>query len=235
VTSQFQNRLVGTIVLVALGVIFLPDLLDGKQSKVEEVFTEIPLRSQSLTTNTQTETDEQVEQVEPSRGERATTAAQQDKFQALSAEHSPAQQQLEGASPPISSLKPIKMVDSLTVSGADSKQSAPVAVKPVEKANTAVTTVNRAEAIKAAKQPQASVTLQLGGFNSADNVVALVAQLRKAGFTAYTLPRNPIDGRLTKVFVGPDVSEAKLKTRQVQIEKLTGLKGRIVPYNPLEK
>ena len=41
---QFQNRLVGTIVLVALGVIFLPDLLDGKKTQVVEEFTEIPLR-----------------------------------------------------------------------------------------------------------------------------------------------------------------------------------------------
>ncbi|ABE54773.1 Sporulation related [Shewanella denitrificans OS217] len=231
-TSQFQNRLVGTIVLVALGVIFLPDLLDGKQRKVEEVFTEIPLRSQSLARNTQAESDPQAE---PSRGEHSTVAAEQEKFQALSAESTPAQQQLEGASPPISSLKPIKMVDSLTVSAADSKKLAPAAVKSTEKAKTAVKTVSRPEASQPTSQPQASVTLQLGGFNSADNVVALVAQLRKAGFTAYTLPRNPVDGRLTKVFVGPDVSEAKLKIRQVQIEKLTGLKGKIVPYNPLER
>lgn len=28
--SRFQSRLVGTIVLVAVGVIILPDLLDGK-------------------------------------------------------------------------------------------------------------------------------------------------------------------------------------------------------------
>jgi DedD protein len=232
VTSQFQNRLVGTIVLVALGVIFLPDLLDGKQRKVEEVFTEIPLRSQSLAKNTQIASEERVE----ANGDEPTTGTdEQDKFQALTAESTPAQQQLEGASPPISSLKPIKMVDSLSVSTADSKKTPPAAVKSTEKAKTEVKTASRPEASKPTSQPQASVTLQLGGFNSADNVVALVAQLRKAGFTTYTLPRNPIDGRLTKVFVGPDVSEAKLKTRQVQIEKLTGLKGKIVPYNPLER
>ncbi|MDO2947726.1 SPOR domain-containing protein [Aeromonas simiae] len=44
--SQFQNRLVGTVILVALVVIFLPDLLDGnKQQEVEEEsFAKIPLR-----------------------------------------------------------------------------------------------------------------------------------------------------------------------------------------------
>ena len=43
-SNQFHNRLVGTIVVVALGVIFLPDLLDGKNTQKEEGFTEIPLR-----------------------------------------------------------------------------------------------------------------------------------------------------------------------------------------------
>ncbi|RLV58708.1 SPOR domain-containing protein [Parashewanella curva] len=43
-SNQFQNRLVGTIVVVALGVIFLPDMLDGKDKRQEENFSEIPLR-----------------------------------------------------------------------------------------------------------------------------------------------------------------------------------------------
>ncbi|MBV7315027.1 SPOR domain-containing protein [Shewanella sp. NIFS-20-20] len=48
-SNQFHNRLVGTIVLVALGVIFLPDILDGKQHQEQETFAEIPLRPQSQT------------------------------------------------------------------------------------------------------------------------------------------------------------------------------------------
>lgn len=41
-TTQFKNRLVGTIFLVALGVIFIPDILDGKKTRVEEEFNAIP-------------------------------------------------------------------------------------------------------------------------------------------------------------------------------------------------
>ncbi len=44
VSNHFQNRLVGVIVFVALGVIFLPDILDGKKVHQEEQFAEIPLR-----------------------------------------------------------------------------------------------------------------------------------------------------------------------------------------------
>lgn len=41
--SKFQNRLVGTIILVAVGVIVLPGLLDGKKKRYEDDFAAIPL------------------------------------------------------------------------------------------------------------------------------------------------------------------------------------------------
>jgi len=43
VASKFQNRLVGTVILVALGVIILPGLLDGKKKHYEDEFASIPL------------------------------------------------------------------------------------------------------------------------------------------------------------------------------------------------
>ncbi len=44
--TQFQNRLVGTLVLVCLGVIFLPDLFDGKKAHNKENFQSIPLQEE---------------------------------------------------------------------------------------------------------------------------------------------------------------------------------------------
>lgn len=41
-SQSFQNRLVGTVVLVALCVIFLPDLLGKREHKVEEIFPDMP-------------------------------------------------------------------------------------------------------------------------------------------------------------------------------------------------
>lgn len=42
--SPLQNRLVGTIILVALAVIILPDVLDGEKTETVEDFETIPLR-----------------------------------------------------------------------------------------------------------------------------------------------------------------------------------------------
>ena len=42
VSSALQNRLVGTAIVVAIAVIFLPDLLDGKQESKRNLFVELP-------------------------------------------------------------------------------------------------------------------------------------------------------------------------------------------------
>ncbi len=42
--SAFQNRLVGTIILVALAVIFLPEILDGEKQRNQDRFESIPDR-----------------------------------------------------------------------------------------------------------------------------------------------------------------------------------------------
>ena len=43
-SSAFQNRLVGTIILVALAVIFLPDILDGEKVSHKDRFLQVPDR-----------------------------------------------------------------------------------------------------------------------------------------------------------------------------------------------
>ncbi len=43
-TSRFQNRIVGTVILVAAGVIFLPDIFDGKKQHYKEEFAKIPIK-----------------------------------------------------------------------------------------------------------------------------------------------------------------------------------------------
>jgi|TARA_B100000519_G_scaffold118671_1_gene102444 DedD protein len=42
VAAALKNRLVGTVILVAVAVIILPDMLDGKKSSNEDVFVSVP-------------------------------------------------------------------------------------------------------------------------------------------------------------------------------------------------
>lgn len=213
-SSQFQNRLVGVIVIVALGVIFLPDILDGKKQREEEQFAEIPLRP-----------------------EIQQSGLPEQEIETLDL----------GADDTLSAERANSGDDTITdgAQSGDVNQSGDASWHIAEEggksqkseAKLANTVANNpaAEATKPTAKPKAAWTIQLGSFNNAANVRGLVKRLRDKGFTAYTLPTKPVDGQLTKVFVGPNVSKDKLSRMQVDIEKLTELKGRIVAYNPVEK
>ena len=45
-TDQIKNRVVGTIVIFALAIIFLPDILDGKKQRLRDDFDTIPVKPQ---------------------------------------------------------------------------------------------------------------------------------------------------------------------------------------------
>ncbi|MCL1059284.1 SPOR domain-containing protein [Shewanella gelidimarina] len=200
-SSHFQNRLVGVIVIVALGVIFLPDILDGKKQRQEEQFAEIPLRPKVEDATLPQQTIGTLEL----NNEVPATSNGDDSWQ----------------------IEPAQKQDQIAV-----------AVEPKTEIKKTVTKVvtTTPTASKTVAAPNASAwTIQLGSFNNAANVQALVKRLRSKGFTAYTLPTKPIDGQLTKVFVGPNISKDKLVAMQSNIAKLTKLKGRIVAYNPVEK
>lgn len=74
--------------------------------------------------------------------------------------------------------------------------------------------------------------LQLGVFRNATNVNALIEKLRDAGYPAFSKPKQAIQGKPTWVYVGPNLSKQKLTAIQPDVKRLTGLKGRVFPYNP---
>lgn len=192
--SKFQSRLVGTIILVAIGVIFLPDLFDGKKQHYQEQFASIPL---------QPETTDEIEY-----------------------ETIPAPEFAEVDLPP----EPVTVV-------ADESQQETAAVEVTAEAIEAANQLLKVEPQpvtepKLGNQDSAWV-VQLGVFRNFDNANQLVERLRKAGYQAHVFPKQPQQGDLARVVVGPDVSKQKLSGDIKKLEELTGLKGRLVRFNPL--
>ena len=79
--------------------------------------------------------------------------------------------------------------------------------------------------------PEKAWTIQLGAFQNAQNINALLKKLHKAGFQAHTVPAEVIDGELTRVFVGPNVSKEKLEKQLPQLKRLTKLQGKLIAFN----
>ncbi|WP_404836664.1 cell division protein DedD [Aeromonas media] len=254
--SKFQNRLVGTVILVALVVIFLPDLMDGnKLEQKEEAFAKIPLRPElepakpalqvsaastlpadHLASQQQASaaTQWQVEEI----GDTVTLAANQ---ASAAAQAQPATQAAAKPEP-----KPVPKPEVVAKKPVEQPKPKPVEVKkPVESKPQAgqiksmddliaskMTTQAATPAPAAAAPAQGSWILQLGAFKNADSVNALVGKLRAAGYSAQTSPRTPVQGQINRVFIGPDVSKAKLQGMQSRISQMTGLSGSVVAYNP---
>lgn len=196
--TQFQHRLVGTIILVALGVIFLPDLLDGKQPDMPEEVVSIPLRPE----------------LEPAQAVVAKpAAASADTWTLEEVKEAPPE-------PPVAVEPPPRVVQVTPPDPAPEPVRAAPAPKPV---------IEKAPApVKPAPAPAGGdFIVQLGAFRNADNVNALVRKLKAAGYRVQTAPAVPRQGELNRVWVGPD-AKARLEQQLPALERLTGLKGRVM-------
>ncbi|MFM4680080.1 cell division protein DedD [Aeromonas media] len=259
--SKFQNRLVGTVILVALVVIFLPDLMDGnKLEQKEEAFAKIPLRPElepakpalqvsaastlpadHLASQQQASaaTQWQVEEI----GDTVTLAANQAAAAAQAQPATPAAAKPEPKpvpKPEVVAKKPVEQPKPKPVPPKPVEVKKPVESKPQagqiksmdDLIASKMTTQAATPAPAAAAPAQGSWILQLGAFKNADSVNALVGKLRAAGYSAQTSPRTPVQGQINRVFIGPDVSKAKLQGMQSRISQMTGLSGSVVAYNP---
>ena len=226
--SKFQNRLTGTIVLVALGVIILPGLLDGQKKHYQDEFAAIPLV--------------------PKPGDR-------DEPDML-----PAATQALPAQPPEGAAEEVRAGDAAAPSLDPSRLAAnnnieidPVPVekpkpaekpKPVEKPQpkpqqqrdkAADQLAAASETPPPAKQDAAptgkAYVVQLGALKNADKVNEVVGKLRSAGYRVYTSPSTPVQGKITRILVGPEASKDKLKGSLGELKQISGLSGVVMSYS----
>ncbi|MCX2959040.1 MAG: SPOR domain-containing protein, partial [Serratia symbiotica] len=54
--------------------------------------------------------------------------------------------------------------------------------------------------------------VQLGALKNAARVDEIVASLRLSGYRVFTVPSTPVQGQLTRIYVGPDASKQKLQS-----------------------
>jgi DedD protein len=185
--SRFQSRLVGTIILVALGVIILPDLLDGKKSHYQDDIAAIPLKPES------SEDAQVVDVADPIIDDKALPDA------------------------------PISVVEHSVSDGVGAKTKD----KPKSIANVKV--VPKASSSDSNDYQKSAWIIQLMALKNADNANQLVVDLRRRGFTASTKKENGF----TRILIGPDVSKEKLDKQLLALEKITGAKGQLIKFKPL--
>lgn len=75
--------------------------------------------------------------------------------------------------------------------------------------------------------------IRMGSFGNPSNVNTLLKNLRKKGFTAYSVPAVPRSGVTNKVYVGPELDKKKLQSLQPRLKKAFKESGVIEKYNPI--
>ncbi len=207
--SKFQNRLVGTIVLVALGVIVLPGLLDGQKKHYQDEFAAIPLV--------------------PKPGDNDELDMLPPASQSLPAQPPEGAAEEMRASSTAPSIDPTTLPDE-TGAGIDAvPQPKPVAQsKPAPEPQPKPTQTPQDNAPPVGK----AYVVQLGALKNADKASEIVDKLRGAGYRAYTIPSTPVQGKITRILVGPDASKDKLKSSLGELHNLSGLNGVVMNYTP---
>ena len=71
--------------------------------------------------------------------------------------------------------------------------------------------------------------IQLMALKNAENAHNLVKDLQKRGYQAHVKPENGF----TRVIIGPDVSKTKLEKQIIELEKITGSKGQLLKFKPI--
>ena len=226
VASKFQNRLVGTIALVALGVIVLPGLLDGQKKHYQDEFAAIPLV--------------------PKPGDREEPDMLPAVTQALPSQPPEgAAEEVRAGDAAAPSLDPSNYavngggsdIDEIPQPVPEQPKPKP-AVKPQPKPQqqTAPTQTTQAPPKAAAEEKPAptgrAYVVQLGALKNADKVNEIVGKLRGAGYRVYTSPSTPVQGKITRILVGPDASKEKMKGALGELKSLSGLSGVVMGYTP---
>ena len=203
--SALQNRLVGTVIIVALAVIFLPDLLDGKKQTKQDIQVSIPKVPEVLSMQQPSEVDMEA------LNQQAQITASIELEIAVDDEPST---ELESSRP---------TMNIPTTNNASSELN-------MQPQNPNASLANQTQILIADPQDSAGWVVQLGSFRHQKNVRELIDILEKAGYRTFSRPVQTPSGELTKVFVGPEIEQEKLKMALPHLNEITKLKGRLTPF-----
>lgn len=198
----------GSIIVAAAVIIFLPDVLDGEKESYQADFEAIPKAPefQSKTGKAQNFPEDKLKEIPTEELSEEVALDESD------------EQQVEIVSTKIQSDK-VK-VNTLS---RDEQTSAEQIIN--EQASTSVTQT----------LPEKSVmgeawVIHLGSFKHKKNVDELMKKLKNNGYTAFTKPIKTKNGTLTKVIVGPELIKSELTKKIPALKDLTKVQGKIAKY-----
>ena len=206
-STPFQNRLVGTIIVAAGAIIFLPDLLDGKKQTYQASFQDIPQPAQVENVVTPKEFPEEKLNIIENKVKEEQAAVDDEP----NIEGNNAQSQGSNDTVNVTALPRASEVASTT---------------------TVKTKTSSVASAPAKTELGQAWVIQLGSFSKKKNVDELVNKLTQAGYVVFTKPVKTKNRTLTKVFVGPDINKSELEKQIPKLAEIAKVTGKIAKYTP---
>ena len=214
----------GTIIVAAAVIIFLPDVLDGKKKSNQTEFDAIP--NAPIFTGKMTKKPFPEKKLVLKEKTTAVNEHPQDE-QLFASNHASAEKLMDkatnktgninGQKTKVTPATKAKKIPSK--SGSNAKQSS--AIKKPVLGHQPVKAMNKEAWV-----------IQLGSFKHKSNVAELVAKLKNKGYTVFTKPIKTKQGTLTKVFIGPELIKTSLIKKLPALKKLTNVQGKIARFYP---
>lgn len=239
--QRAKHRLIGAVVLVAIGVVGFPLLVD-KQPRPMSVDLPIDIPDKNKTKPLTLPAAGAAPAAEAVAA-KAVEPKPLDNKPADKADAKPEAKPLPAASsvvPPAASLSsqeaiepksPAKVetkAEAKTEAKAEAKGDAKPAAKPAEKAadkpaDKSTDSGSRAQALLEGKDPakvETRLVIQVGAFDDAKKVADVRAKLERAGLKTYTQVVEAKDGKRTRVRLGPFANKAEADKAADKIKKL---------------
>ncbi|WP_368887560.1 cell division protein DedD [Proteus columbae] len=212
--SKFQNRLVGAVVLVAVGVIFLPALLDGDKKYNEDQFASIPLVPKPGD-------EQEIESIAPIEQTSVPSTPSEGASEGMLSEAVTGVEQ-----PAVTTPEPPAVVP-VTPPVQPPQQPTPTPEPP------AVVTPPVQPPVQETQPPKGEAwVVQLGALKNAAKVEEIIAKMHFSGYPVYTVPARPVAGQVTRIYIGPSASKSELQAILPHLKELTGLQGEVRAYKP---
>lgn len=220
-STPFQNRIVGTVIVAAIAIIFLPDFLDGNKKKYSAEFENIPQAPKvDLNTTIKEFPTEKLSAIKSKINE--VVEVEQDEMLELASNEV------------VNSNDSTSMSTNTTAAFSTDTVKVNTLKKPISLDKKVVPVIKKkiTSHLPAKINVKDAWVIQLGSFRHKKNVEELIEKLKYHGYTTFTRPIKTKNGALTKVFVGPNINKISLESKLKPLKALTHVEGKVTRFYP---
>nr|WP_231135703.1 cell division protein DedD [Proteus terrae] len=203
--------------MVAVGVIFLPALLDGDKKYNEDQFASIPLVPKPGD-------EQEIESIAPIEQTAVPSTPSEGASEGMISEAVTGVEQSTGTISESPAIVPVTPPLQTPQQPTPTPEPPAVVTPPVQPP---------APPVQETKPPKGEAwVVQLGALKNAAKVEEIIAKMHFSGYPVYIIPARPVAGQVTRIYIGPSASKSELQAILPHLKELTGLQGEVRAYKP---